>query len=118
MKKYEFTDVTRQCGSVTLRRIRESERELEERLMPGLKEELRKREILAVKRLGEEIGYGNMMDIAAAIWTMKLSDDKTTRIMHVPTVESCIKKKEWERTKQEVIVRIEEIKSYGIDFEN
>lgn len=77
---------------------------------------MRKREILAVKRLGEEIGYGNMMDIASALWTMKLSDDRYTRIMHVPTVKPFIKKKEWERIEQEVLGRIEEIKNYGIGF--
>lgn len=81
-----------------------------------MNEELRKREILAVKRLGEEIGYGNMMDIASALWTMKLSDDEYTRIMHVPAVKPFIKKKEWERIEQEVLGRIEEIKNYGIDF--
>ncbi len=80
--------------------------------------ELRKREIIAVKRLGEEIGYGNMMDIASALWAIKLSDDKTTRIMHVPTVEPCMKKKEWEKTEKQVLWRMEEIRSYGIGFEN
>ena len=75
----------------------------------------RKSEILEVKALGERIGYGNMMDIASALWSMKLSDDGTERIMHVPTVEPCMKKKEWERTRKEVLGRIEEIKLYNID---
>lgn len=71
----------------------------------------RKDEILAVKALGEQIGYGNMMDIASALWSIQLSDDGIERIMHVPTVKPCIKKKEWERIKKSVLGRIEEIKS-------
>ncbi len=74
----------------------------------------RKSEILEVKALGERIGYGNMMDIASALWSMKLSDDGIERIMHVPTIEPFMKKKEWERTRKEVLGRIEEIKSYEI----
>ena len=75
----------------------------------------RKDEILAVKDLGERIGYGNMMDIASALWSIKLSDDGIERIMHVPTVEPCMKKKEWERTRLQVLARIDEIKTYGIN---
>ena len=71
----------------------------------------RKDEILAVKDLGERIGYGNMMDIASALWSIKLSDDGIERIMHVPTVEPCMKKKEWEMTRKAVHFRVEEIKS-------
>ena len=72
----------------------------------------RKDEILAVKDLGERIGYGNMMDIASALWSIKLSDDGIERIMHVPTVEHCMKKKEWEMTRKAVRFRVEEIKSF------
>lgn len=75
----------------------------------------RKNEIIEVKALGERIGYGNMMDIASALWSMKLSDDGIERIMHVPTVEPCMKKKEWERTRLQVLARIDEIKTYGIN---
>lgn len=75
----------------------------------------RKSEIIEVKALGERIGYGNMMDIASALWSMKLSDDGIERIMHVPTVEPCMKKKEWERTRLQVLARINEIKTYGIN---
>lgn len=77
---------------------------------------LRKQEIIAVKELGEAIGYGNLMDIASALWAMKLSGDGVERIMHVPAVEPCMKKKEWERTRKGVLGRMEEIKSYGICF--
>ena len=81
-----------------------------------INEYMRKQEIIAVKELGEVIGYGNLMDIASALWAMKLSGDGVERIMHVPTVETCIKKKEWERTRKGVLGRVEEIKSYGICF--
>lgn len=74
---------------------------------------IRKQEINAVKNLGEKIGYGNLMNIASALWAMKMSADGIERIMHVPTVEPCMKKKEWERTRKEVLFRIEEIKRYG-----
>ena len=33
-----------------------------------------KDEILAVKELGEQIGYGNMMDIASSLWCIMLDD--------------------------------------------
>ena len=75
---------------------------------------LRQQEIIAVKEVGESIGYGNMMDIASALWSMKLSGKGTQRIAHVPTVESCMRKEEWKRTKEEVSCRIDEIKGYWI----
>lgn len=77
---------------------------------------MRKQEINAVKELGEVIGYGNLMDIASALWSMKLSADGAERIMHVSTVEPCMKKKEWKMKRKEILGRIEEIKSYGIGF--
>lgn len=77
---------------------------------------IRKQEINAVKELGEAIGYGNLMDIASALWALKLSDDGVERIMHVPTVEPCMKKKYWKQKREEVLGRMEEIKSYGIEF--
>lgn len=82
-----------------------------------LNEYLRKQEIVAVKELGETIGYGNLMDIASALWSMKLSVDGAERIMHVPTVKPCIKKKDWEGIRECVLGRVGEIKSYGIGFE-
>jgi hypothetical protein len=69
-------------------------------------------EILAVKQLGDKIGYGNMMDIASALWCM----DETERIgkeaiCHVSTVLPCLKKKEAIRTANEVQARIREIRN-------
>ena len=43
----------------------------------------RKEEILEVKKLGERIGYGNLMDIASALMSIK-SDG--IEIEHVSTV--------------------------------
>jgi len=39
-----------------------------------MNEELYKREVEAVKGLGDQIGYGNMMDIASALWAMMLGE--------------------------------------------
>lgn len=36
-------------------------------------------EIRIVRELGERIGYGNMMTIAAALWTLKLREDGVKR---------------------------------------
>ena len=47
----------------------------------------RKDEILEVKKLGERIGYGNLMDIASALMSIK-SDG--IEIEHVPTVLPCM----------------------------
>ena len=71
----------------------------------------RKDEILAVKDLGERIGYGNLMDLASALWTIQESDENDTTIMHVPTVESCMKAKDWKQKRKEVLIRVDEILS-------
>lgn len=50
-------------------------------------------EIRAVKQLGEKIGYGNMMDIASALWSIDLTSiDGKERFGHVATVLPCMKK--------------------------
>jgi hypothetical protein len=36
-----------------------------------------KTEIEVVKKVGEKIGYGHMMEIASALWRQKLRDSKT-----------------------------------------
>jgi len=40
-----------------------------------MNEEQFKREVEAVKRLGDQIGYGNMMTIASALWAKMLIDE-------------------------------------------
>ena len=37
-------------------------------------EEIFKREVEAVKSLGDQIGYGNMMEIASALWAKAMID--------------------------------------------
>ena len=72
----------------------------------------RKEEILEVKKLGERIGYGNLMDIASALMSIK-SDG--IEIGHVPTVLPCIKKEERADIEQQVFQRVAEIRTYGIN---
>lgn len=53
------------------------------------------REVLAVKALGDQIGYGNMMNIASALWRDMLEKSGAPKIgAHIPTGKSCIKKKD------------------------
>lgn len=40
---------------------------------------LEKQEVLAVKKLGDEIGYGNLMAIAHELWAKMLEDKYGTR---------------------------------------
>lgn len=40
-----------------------------------MNEERFKREVEEVKRLGDQIGYGNMMTIASALWAKMLIDE-------------------------------------------
>lgn len=55
-------------------------------------------EIRAVHRLGEQIGYGNMMDIASALWANSLERDYgITSGAFIPTIAGMMKKKDGER---------------------
>ncbi|WP_440110151.1 hypothetical protein [Paenibacillus sp. QZ-Y1] len=55
----------------------------------------RKMEIEAVKNLGENIGYGNLMDIASALWGVSLEDKYGVKTgAFVPTALPFIKKKD------------------------
>ncbi|WP_339193908.1 hypothetical protein MKY95_19170 [Paenibacillus sp. FSL P4-0176] len=55
----------------------------------------RKSEIEAVKDLGERIGYGNLMDIASALWSVDLEDKYGISTgAFVPTVLPFINKKD------------------------
>jgi hypothetical protein len=61
-----------------------------------------KKEVLAVKQLGEMIGYGNMMSIASALWFLDL-DKKNypTSGAFIPTISQDMKKKEGENAIEE-----------------
>ena len=43
-----------------------------------MQDEIFKRECESVKSLGDQIGYGNMMDIASALWARELIDEGFT----------------------------------------
>lgn len=52
-----------------------------------------KQQAAEVKRLGERIGYGNMMAMASALWRKSLTEQGfPTDGAHVPTLKSFIKK--------------------------
>lgn len=56
-------------------------------------------EIQAVKELGERIGYGNMMDIASALWANKLEESGLpVSGAFVPVCMFQLKKPEQKRT--------------------
>ena len=51
-----------------------------------------KRECEEVKRLGDQIGYGNMMTIASALWAKRLIDEELGDIgAFYPTILSNMK---------------------------
>ena len=61
-----------------------------------------KGEVLAVKQLGEQIGYGNMMSIASALWALKLTESGLpTSGAFIPTIAFDMKKKEGKRASEE-----------------
>ncbi len=65
-------------------------------------EESHKREVLAVKALGEAIGYGNMMSIASALWCMHLKESNIpTTGAFIPTITYCMKMKEGKKAAEE-----------------
>lgn len=65
-------------------------------------EESHKKEVLAVKQLGETIGYGNMMSIASALWFIDLEKKKyPTSGAFIPTISGDMKKKEGESAVEE-----------------
>lgn len=69
-------------------------------------------EIEAVRKLGEEIGYGNMMDIASALWAINMTMyTGKDAICHVPTILECMKKKDAKQKAEEVRCRVNEIKA-------
>lgn len=78
----------------------------------------RKEEILAVQELGEKIGYGNLMDIASALWAMKQTDEKGQPIIdHVSTIIPNMKHREAYFARMAVRQRVDEIKKHGITSE-
>lgn len=62
----------------------------------------RKDEILAVKELGDKIGYGNMMQLASALWGVKLKEEHGfTSGQFVPTIPELVAEQERPRVLRE-----------------
>ena len=74
-------------------------------------EEGHKKEVLAVKQLGDAIGYGNMMSIASALWALKLkeSGDPISGAF-IPTIVYDMKKKDGIKAEEELVRRMESFK--------
>ena len=72
-------------------------------------------DIKAVEKLGEAIGYGNMMDIASALWSKKMTA-KTGQycVMHVPTVEAYLTDEGKEVARAALDARVDELKELGL----
>ena len=74
----------------------------------------RKSEILEVKALGERIGYGNMMDIASALWALELERLHGIKDgAHIPTVEPFLTEEGKEVAKETLEFRLNELKHLG-----
>ena len=65
----------------------------------------RSKEIAIVKQLGEEIGYGNLMDIASGLWAIKVGHP-----MHMPSVEGYMTEEGKEVAIHGIEARVEELK--------
>lgn len=76
--------------------------------------ERRKEEIQIVKNIGKMIGYGNMMDIASALWALDLERNHGIRGgAHIPTVEPFLTKEGKKNAKESLDFRMEELKNLG-----
>lgn len=66
---------------------------------------IRKSEAMAVKKLGESIGYGNLMELASALWRKDLKDQRS----------SGIKTGYWSpNKKEELVCRLAEYEDTGL----
>lgn len=59
-----------------------------------------KKEILIVKHIGDQIGYGNLMSLASALWKLNIGVDLADGAF-VPTIASFVKDEYREMTEQE-----------------
>lgn len=84
-----------------------AERIKEEKCDKKIERSRRLSEILAVERLCESIGYGNVMDIASGLWAIKEGSS-----MHVPSVEGYLTKEGKAVARAALNARIEEIKAF------
>lgn len=76
--------------------------------------ERRKAEIQKIKELGKSIGYGNLMDIASALWTLELERMHGIKSgAHIPTVEPFLTEEGKEVAKETLNIRVDELKHLG-----
>lgn len=67
--------------------------------------------VKAVKKLGDEIGYGNMMSIASALWQMELKKNYGLEEgAFIPTKASLMKDEEGQKALEEQKRRINQLK--------
>ncbi len=72
-------------------------------------------EIQAVKQLGKTIGYGNMMDIASALWALEMEREYgISGGMHVPTVMPYLTEEGKQVAEESLSCRILELKDLGL----
>lgn len=71
-----------------------------------------KDEIESVRTLGKLIGYGNIMDIASALWGIDLNNEYDEPVYHasIPTNYFSIKRRAQVRLIKHIEMRVREIK--------
>jgi hypothetical protein len=68
-------------------------------------------EIVAVKQLGERIGYGNMMSLASALWQLDLNEKHGLKTgAFIPTLATLMKSEDAEAALSEQQRRMKQIK--------
>lgn len=76
--------------------------------------ERRKAEIQRIKELGKSIGYGNLMDIASALWALDLERKYGVKSgAHIPTVEPLLTEEGKQIAKDSMDARLSELKYLG-----
>jgi len=76
--------------------------------------ERRKAEIQTIKELGKSIGYGNIMDIASALWALDLERMHGIKSgAHIPTVEPFLTGEGKEVARESLNFRLDELKHLG-----
>ena len=74
-------------------------------------------ELLTVKQLGDKIGYGNIMDIASALWAKLLLDEYGIEGgCHLPTVEPYMTEEGKKVARSGLVARLQELEAYNISF--
>lgn len=67
-----------------------------------------------IKELGKTIGYGNLMDIASALWTLELERLHGIKNgAHIPTVEPFLTEEGKEVANESLQFRLDKLKYLG-----